>query len=337
MCGVCFCFSLPVDNLYLAQLFSPLDHFLQLLFTNFWPYYHFHHSLSPHLSMTFLSIPTSHPLPAALSRSSVLHDMSEDAFEHCTPVMVLSPAKDSGKKQVKQKPRRRRRASERYEHSEKQLKGRKNDFHLQISSPRWRELYTDSSDSSSTDESHWNQARRRAQVKLRLSRRRRNSNKSCGNLAGSSNPKGIELIDLGSKGEQHQEMMECESCSLNLCRGKLLSYHECSASLPRGPVEMKPPSKNQERNKGRFFPQDPKLLHSLRQNQTIKKRLSEVDSSTETLAATEDGKHVDDAGLQVHSSVPQPPAACDDGSDHVEVCRSVTTEKGSCQMCFFLL
>ncbi|KAM6149299.1 E3 ubiquitin-protein ligase MARCHF1 isoform 1-T1 [Erethizon dorsatum] len=261
------------------------------------------------------------PSTQDICRSSILHDMSEDAFEHCTPVMVLSPAKDSGKKPVKQKPRRRRRASQRYEHSEEQIKGRKNDFHLQISSPRWRELYTDSSDSSSTDESHWLQARRRAQVKFRLSRRRRNNNKSCGSLAGSSAPKGIELIDLGSKGEQRPELVECESCSLNLCRGTVIRFQDCSASLPKGSFEMKRPSRNREGNKGTFCPQDSKLLHYLRQNETVKERLSEMDSSTEILAVTEGGKYVDDSGVQVHSSVPEPPAAYDDGSDHVEVCR----------------
>ncbi|EHB08858.1 E3 ubiquitin-protein ligase MARCH1 [Heterocephalus glaber] len=260
------------------------------------------------------------PSTQDICRSSILHDMSEDAFEHCTPVMVLSPAKNSGKKSVKQKPRRRR-ASERYEHAEEQKKGRKNDFQFQISSPRWRELYTDSSDSSCTDESHWIQAKRRAQIKFRLSRRRRNNNKSCGSLAESSTPKGIELIDLGSKSEQQQELIECESCSLNFYRGKVIRYQESSASLPRESFEMKRLSRNQEGSKGRFCPQDSQLLPSLRQNETAQKRLSETDSSTDILAITEGGKYVDDSDPRVHSLVPKPPAAYDDESDHVEACR----------------
>lgn len=307
-------------TIYTWSVVFPFSSFslIDLLFTDFWPYYHFHHSLSPCLSMTFLSIPISHPLPAALSRSSILHDMSEDAFQHCTPVMALSPPKDSGKKPVKQKPRRRRRrASERYEHAEEQMKGRKNDFHLQLASPGWRELYTDSSDSSSTDESHWIQAKKRAQVKFRLSRRRRNNNKSCGSLTGSSPPKGIELSALGSKGEQQQELVECESCSLNLHGGKVTRYQECGPSLP---------STNQERSKARFCPPDSQLLHSLRQNEPFKRRLSETDASTDILAVPEGGKGVDSAGLQVHSSAPKPPAAYHDASDQAEVCRSVSTE-----------
>ncbi|KAK2116418.1 hypothetical protein P7K49_007044 [Saguinus oedipus] len=271
--------------------------------------------------MAFLSIPISHPLPTALSRSAILHDMSEESFEYCTPVMVLSPArKESGKKPVKQRPRRRRKASERYEHAaEEQIRGRRNDFHLQISSPRWRELYTDSSDSSSSDESHWIQAKRRAQVKFRLSRRRRrNNNKLCENVAGSSTSNGIELVDLGPKGKEQQEPIECESCSLNLRRGKGTRYQECNTSLTQGSSEIKSSSRNHEKSKGRYHHRDPQLLQSLRKNEIIKKKFSETDSSTEILAATEGGKDMNDAGLQVNNPVRKPPATYDDGSDNLE-------------------
>lgn len=218
-------------------------------------------------------------------------------------------------------------ASERYEHAEEQIKGRRNDFNLQISSPRWSELYADSSDSSSIDESHWIQAKRRAQVKFRLSRRRRNNNKSCGNLHGSSSPNEIDLVDLGSKGKKQQELIECESCSLNLCKGKSTWYQENSLSLPRGSFEIKRSSRNHEESKGRYHHRDPQLLHSLRQNETIKKRFPETDSSTEMLAVTEGGKYVDDAGFQVNNSVQKPPATYHDVSDNLEVCRSVTIGK----------
>ncbi|XP_062964575.1 E3 ubiquitin-protein ligase MARCHF1 isoform X1 [Cynocephalus volans] len=263
------------------------------------------------------------PSTQDICRSAILHDMSEDAFEHCTPVIVLSPArKESGKKPVKQRPRRRRRASERYEQAEEQVKGRRSDFHLQISSPRWKELYTDSSDSSSTDENHWIQAKRRAQVKFRLSKRRkRNNNKPCGNMDGSSTPKGTELVDLRSKGIKQQELMECESCSLNLRRGKGTRYRECGLTQPRGPCEMKKSSSNYEESKGRYHHRDPQLLHSLRQSETIKKRFPEADSSTEILAVTKNSKSMDDAGLQGNNSVQKPPATCEDGSDNLEVCR----------------
>nr|XP_020035179.1 E3 ubiquitin-protein ligase MARCH1 isoform X1 [Castor canadensis] len=325
MCGSCFCFTLSMGNLYWLN-FSLLVPFLLLLFiyqlTVILSFSSFSLSLSLCFSMTFLSIPISHPLPAALSRSATLHNMSEDTFEHCTPVMVLSPArKESGKKTVKQKPSRRRRVSERYEHAEEQTKGRRNDFHLQLSNPRWRELYIDSSDSSSTDESQWIQAKRKAQVKFRLSRRRRNTDKPCGSVSGSSNPNGIELVHLGSKGEKQQELMECESCSLNLCRGKVIRYQERSPSLPKESFELKRPSRNYEGSKGRYRHKDSKFLHTLRQNEAIKKRSSEMDSSTEILAGTEGGRYVEDTGSQVNNSIQKPPTDHDDGSDNLEVCR----------------
>nr|XP_037842891.1 E3 ubiquitin-protein ligase MARCHF1 isoform X1 [Chlorocebus sabaeus]XP_037842895.1 E3 ubiquitin-protein ligase MARCHF1 isoform X1 [Chlorocebus sabaeus] len=264
------------------------------------------------------------PSTQDICRSAILHDMSEESFEYCTPVVVLSPArKESGKKSVKQRPRRRRKASEGYEHAaEEQVRGRKNDFHLQISSPRWRELYTDSSDSSSTDESRWIQAKRRAQVKFRLSRRRRrNNNKPCENLAGSSTPNGIELVDLGSKGKEQQELIECESCSLSLRRGKGTGCQECSTSLTQGSSEIKRSSRNHEKSKGRYHHRDPQLLQSLRKNEIIKKTFSETDSSTEMLGVPEGSNDMNDAGLQVNNPVRKPPATYDDGSDNLEVCR----------------
>ncbi|XP_045687194.1 E3 ubiquitin-protein ligase MARCHF1 isoform X1 [Phyllostomus hastatus] len=262
------------------------------------------------------------PSTQDICRSAILHDMSEDAFEQCTPVMVLSPArKESGKKSVKQRPRRRKRASERYEHAEEQIRGKRNDLHLQISSPRWSELYTDSSDSSSIDESHWIQAKRRAQEKFRLSRRRRNNNKSCGNLDAASAPNGIYLVNLGSKGKKQQELTECESGPLNLCRGKGTWYQEHSLSLPRGSFKIKRSSRNHEESKGRHHHRDPQLLHSLRLNDPINKRFSETDSTTEILAGTEGSKYADDAGFQVNGCPHKPPATYRDGSEHLKVCR----------------
>ncbi|XP_037686882.1 uncharacterized protein LOC119529991 [Choloepus didactylus] len=274
--------------------------------------------------MVFLSIPISHPLPTALSRSAILHDMSEDAFEPCTPVVVLSTArKESGKKPLKRRSRRKRRTSGRCEHAEEQIRGRRNDFHLEISSPRWNELHTDSSDSSSTDEGHWIQAKRRAQVKFRLSRRRRRNNKPCENMDGSSTPNGIQLVDWEARGKKQQELVECESCSLNLQRGKGSRYQECNLPLPRGSFEIKRPLRNHEENTGRFHHRNPQLLPGLRQNETTKKRFSQRDSST----VPEAGKPVDDAGTQVNNSVQKPPATYDEGSENLEACRSVTTEK----------
>lgn len=316
-------------TIYTGLIFPCLVHFLHLIFI----YQLLVHAvifiiLSLCFPMALLSIPISHPLPAALSRSAILHDMSEDAFEQCTPVMGLSPARrESGKKSVKQRPRRRRRASERYEHAEAQIRGRRKDFHLQITSPRGSERYTDSSDSSSTDETHWIQAKRRAQVQFRRSRRRRrNSHKPCGNADASCAPNGMALVDVQPEGKKQQELTECESCSLKLCRGKGTRYQECSLSLPTGAFEMKRASR--QREEGKYQPRDLQPSHRLGHYETIQKRLSEADSSTDILAGAEGGKYADAAGFQVNNSVQKPPATYHDGSDNLRICRSVTVEKG---------
>ncbi|XP_032188504.1 E3 ubiquitin-protein ligase MARCH1 isoform X1 [Mustela erminea] len=263
------------------------------------------------------------PSTQDICRSAILHDMSEDAFEQCTPVVVLSPArKESGKKSVKQRPRRRRRASERYEAAEEQTKGRRNDFPLQITSARWSELYATSSDSSSTDETHWIQAKRRAQVKFRLSqRRRRNGNKLCGNAAGPSTPHGMDRVDVETTGKKQKELNDCEGCSLNLCRGKGTRYQECSLSHPRGSFEIKRSSREHKESKGRYHHRDLWLLPRLGQHETIQKRSSEADSSTDILAVAEDGKYVNPAGFLVNNSKQKPSATYHDQSDNLKICR----------------
>lgn len=279
--------------------------------------------------MAFLSIPIFHPLPDALSRPAILHDMSEDTYEQCTPVIVLSPTrKESGKKSVRQRTRRRRRASERYEHAEEQMKGRRNDFHLQIARPRWSDFDTGSSDASSSDENHWIQVRKRAHVKFQLSRRkRRNYNKPCGNLEGSPIANGIELVNLKSKGKQKQERVECESCSLSNHKGKDKQCQECGFPLPRGSLQMKKSSRNPEASQDGSHHRDLQLLHRLKQNEIGVKPFLATGSSTEMLAATEGDKDVDGAGFQLTSSFQTAPATYNEGSDDLKLCRSVTVEK----------
>lgn len=278
--------------------------------------------LSFPIPMAFLPIPIPHPLPAALSRSAISHDMSGASLEHSTSVTVLNPARqEPGKKPVTQKSRRRRRASQRYEHAQEQGRGRRSDFHLHVPSPRYSETDTDSSDSSSTRESHWIQAKRRAQVKFRLSRRRRRNNKTSGNLDESSAPNEINPVHLRSKDRKHTELTSCESCSLNLHRAKGTTYEGCGVSLSRGSSESKRPSRKQQESRGGDHHRDPQLLHRCGQNETtIKRRFSGTDSSTEMLAV-KGGKSAGDAGFQ------EPPATDHDGSDHLQACRSVSPEK----------
>lgn len=90
---------------------------------------------------------------------------------------------------------------------------------------------------------------------------------------------------------------------------------------------MKRSSRKHEETKGRYHHRDLQLLHSLGQYETIKKGLSEADSSPEMLAVAESSKLVDAAGFPVNNSVQTPPATYHDGSDDLKICRSVTIEK----------
>lgn len=277
--------------------------------------------LSFPIPMAFLPTPIPHPVPAALSRSAISHDMSGASLEHCTPVTALSPARqEPAKKPVTQKPRRRRRAAQRDERAREQGRGRRSDLHLHVPSPRCSETDTGSSDSSSTRESHWIQAKRRAQVKFRLSRRRRRKNKPSGNLGESSAPREINPAHLGSEDKKHAELTSCESCSLNLHGAKGTTYGGCGVSLSRS-SETKRPSRGQQESRGGDPRGGPQLSHWCEQNEsTIKRRFSGTDSSTEMLAVN-GGKSDGDAGFQ------EPPATDRDRSDHLHACRSVSPEK----------
>uniref|UniRef100_A0AAA9TCM7 RING-type E3 ubiquitin transferase n=1 Tax=Bos taurus TaxID=9913 RepID=A0AAA9TCM7_BOVIN len=256
------------------------------------------------------------PSTQDICRSAISHDMSGASLEHSTPVTVLSPARqEPGKKPVTQKPRRRRRAAQRYEHAQEQGRGRRSDFHPHVPRPRCSETDTDSSDSSSTRESHWIQAKRRAQVKFRLSRRRRRNNKTSGNLGESSAPNEINLVHLGSKDKKHTKLTSCESCSLNLHGAKGTTYEGCGVSLSRGSSDSKRPSRKQQESREGDHHRDPQLLHRCGQNETtIKRRFSGTDFSTEMLAV-KGGKSAGEAGFQ------EPPSTDHDGSDHLHACR----------------
>ncbi|KAM9699872.1 uncharacterized protein ACBT57_023795 [Dama dama] len=277
--------------------------------------------LSFPIPMAFLPTAIPHPLPAALSRSAISHGMSGASLEPCAPVTALSPARqEPGKNPVTQKPRRRRRAAQRDEHAREKGSGRRSDLHLHVPSPRCSETGTDSSDSSSTRENHWIQAKRRAQVKFRLSRRRRRNNKPSGNLGESSAPRESNPVHLGSEDKKHAELTSCESCSLKLLGAEDTTYEGCGVSLSRS-SESKRPSRKQQESGGGDPRGDPQLLHRCGQNErTIKRRFSGTDSSTEMLAV-KGGKPAGDAGFQ------EPPAMARDGSDHLHACRSVSPEK----------
>lgn len=93
------------------------------------------------------------------------------------------------------------------------------------------------------------QAKRIAQVKFQLLQRRRNNNKSCGSLDGSSAPNGINLVNLGSKDNKQQELSKCESCSLNLCRRKAPGTKSAVFPCLEDPMRLRDPQGTMKKTK----------------------------------------------------------------------------------------
>ncbi|XP_072477652.1 E3 ubiquitin-protein ligase MARCHF1 isoform X2 [Notamacropus eugenii] len=263
------------------------------------------------------------PSTQDICRSSTLHDLSEESFEHSTPVTVLTPNyRESSKKQLKQRFRRRKReASERYEHAEKQRKGEKSKFHLHISSPRWSEFHKEMSDSSSTDESQCVQAWQRAQERSKFPRRgRRSTNRACRNLDGSPTSNTIEVVHVGT-GEK-QELTEYESCSLNHHRGKAKRYKEYSLSPTLTSPEAKSFTKDLGGNRSRKHFGESLSLASLRQNEVPKDIFSERDSGTETIPGVSCLEEPVATKTCVTNTAQELPAPYDDRcDDDSEVCR----------------
>lgn len=108
---------------------------------------------------------------------------------------------------------------------------------------------------------------------------------------GSSALNGTDLVDSGSRGKKQQELIRCQSRSLNLCGGKGTGTEKAAFRGQADPWGRGGPKESWESPR-----RDPQPLHRLRQNTEMKKRLSEAGSSTETLAVTEVGKCVADAG-----------------------------------------
>ncbi|XP_074085122.1 E3 ubiquitin-protein ligase MARCHF1 isoform X2 [Macrotis lagotis] len=263
------------------------------------------------------------PSTQDICRSSTLHDLSEDAFEHSTPVMVLTPTcRESSKKQLKQRFRRRKReASERYEHAEKQRSGKKSKFHLPISSPRWNEFQKEMSDSSSTDESQRVQTRQRPQERSKLPRRgRRSNNRICRNLDGSPTSKTTEVVHLGTR--EKQELAERESCSLSHRRGKVKRYKEYSLSLSFTPPKAENCPKALGKNRSPIHFGDPQSLAYLRQNESPRDSFSKRDSDIETMPAISHLEEPVAPKTCVTNTAQELPASYDDRcDDDSEVCR----------------
>ncbi|KAJ7403880.1 E3 ubiquitin-protein ligase MARCH1 isoform X1 [Willisornis vidua] len=247
-------------------------------------------------------------------RSTTLHDLSEDELEHATPVMVLAPSnRESGKKHVKRRFRRKRETGDNGEHTEKQGKGKDCKLHPEPPRSSWNA----SDSSSSSDESQWAQARRRAREKARMARRGRRNNRSCSNQDGSSNNNAVELVTLGTMGKKNQEVSDPENPTLNHRRRvPRLKESQSSASSQEARIS----SRKCGKSKGKSYHRDRQPAPLFRHSKDLKDSFAEAGSGSDALAVPDNGAPAG-AGPTVPHAVQKPPVLYDDWSDDLEVCR----------------
>lgn len=288
--------------------------------------FQFHTTIHVLLFILFFSLSTHpyhfHPFPllTALSRSTTLHDLSEDELEHATPVMVLTPSnRESGKKQVKRRFRRKRETGDNGEHAEKQGKGKDCKLHPEAAKSSWNA----SDSSSSSDESQWAQARRRAREKARMTRRGRRNKGSCSNQDGSSNA--VELVTMETAGKKKQDISDPENPTLNHRRRRIPRLKESQSSVSS--QEARISSRKCGKSKGKSYCRDGQPASScLGRSKDIKDCFAEAGSGSDALAAPDSGAPFG-AGPAVTDTGQKPPVLYDDWSDDLEVCRLVLDKK----------
>uniref|UniRef100_A0A8B9M073 Uncharacterized protein n=1 Tax=Accipiter nisus TaxID=211598 RepID=A0A8B9M073_9AVES len=261
------------------------------------------------------------PSTQDICRSTTLHDLSEDELEHATPVMVLAPSnRESGKKQVKRRFRRKREPGDYGEHTEKQGKGKDCKLHPKPARSSWNA----SDSSSSSDESQWAQARRRAREKARMPRRGRRNNRSCSNQDESSNNNAVELVTLGTVGKKNQEVSDPENPALNHRRRRVPRLKESQSSASS--QEARISSRKCGKSKGKNYYRDQRPMSFPRHDKVSKDSFAEAGSGSDALAVPDNGGPAG-AGSGVTDAVQKPPVLYDDWSDDLEVCRLVPNKK----------
>ncbi|XP_068798514.1 E3 ubiquitin-protein ligase MARCHF1 isoform X2 [Struthio camelus] len=254
------------------------------------------------------------PSTQDICRSTTLHDLSEDELEHTTPVMVLTPSsRESGKKQVKRRFRRKKETGDNGEHTEKQRKGKDCKLHPEAARSSW--IASDSS--SSSDESQWAQVRRRAREKVKMPRRGRR-NRSCSNQDGSSKNNAVELVTLGTMGKKKQEVSDPENPTLNHRRRRVPRFKESQSSASS--QEARISSRKCGKSKGKSYYRDRQSASCLRHSKDMKDCFAEGGSGSDALAVPDNGAPTG-AEPGVADAVHKSPVLCDDWSDDLEVCR----------------
>ncbi|XP_071599204.1 E3 ubiquitin-protein ligase MARCHF1 isoform X2 [Heliangelus exortis] len=255
------------------------------------------------------------PSTQDICRPTALHDLSEDELENATPVMVLTPSnRESGKKQVKRRFRRKKETGDNGEHTEKQGKGKDCKLHPKPTRSSWNA----SDSSSSSDESQWAQARRRARERARMPRRGRRNHRSCTNQDESSNNNAVELDTLGTTGRKKQEVSDPENPTSNHHRRRVPRLKESQSSASS--QEARISSRKCEKSKGKSCYTDRQPVSFLRHSKDPKECFAEAGSSSDALAVP-DNRASAGTRPRLADAVQKPPVLYDDLSDDFEVCR----------------
>ncbi|KAM4051700.1 E3 ubiquitin-protein ligase MARCHF1 [Anomaloglossus baeobatrachus] len=273
------------------------------------------------------SSPTTGTAPRSHSQTSVcpstqdicrtaLLDVSEDDFNHATPVMpIATSGRECGKKQVKRRYRRKRTYCSTCAQAEKQR-------NMQ---PREVTQKVDVTDTdSSSDERQW-ATRVRRHEKSKPQKRRRMLNKS---HDASSESTAIEMVPLSSKDSQvqklsqhhhhHQEQQQAHpsnfaNTSSYYRRRKPSKLKESNISTTSGSsVEIKQYANRRVKKRVKSCCTNIQKCHcNNKEEKRIKKNIKEEGAGAETLAPVT-------AAQYEHTATP---VNCDEWGDDLEVCR----------------
>ncbi|XP_060102551.1 E3 ubiquitin-protein ligase MARCHF1 isoform X1 [Heteronotia binoei] len=261
------------------------------------------------------------PSTQDICRSPTLLDISEDKFEISTSATVVTSAhKESGKKQLKRRVRRRKEAEETRKHAEKQREEKDSYVHTKITNTGWNHLHNASSDSSTSDETVWALVRKRERARMPKRMRKRTSSNT--QQSGSSNKNTTEAVAMRTNGEEKQEAAETEDHILNCQRGKLSEWKEtCHYLSSVSAVEARKSLGQFGKSKWKDNHKDPEASVHIRQDRTSKEEsVSERVSGSDTSSVLGNGVPAG-TGPAATSPVQKPPVLCDDLSDDFSVCR----------------
>ncbi|XP_075468306.1 E3 ubiquitin-protein ligase MARCHF1 isoform X2 [Ascaphus truei] len=268
------------------------------------------------------SSPTTGTAPRSHSQTSVcpstqdicrvtnLHKGSEDDFANATPVMMLKPSgRESGKKQVKRRIRRKKATCDSCAHTGKQKNLKSNG--------ETQRLALNETDSSS-DERQWATARIKRYEKAKVFRKGRRQDKSGHNYEGSSESNVIQMVSIQSKDTSEQKAHQQHPTGIANPtsyhrRRKVSKLKDSSVSLSSASsFEPKSTTSKRPNRKGKLCCKDPHECQCYsREDKIIKKNIHEEGAGADTLAPVTAGP------CESHTS----PVNCDEWSDDLEICR----------------